>query len=67
MEIGEKTVTRFEVPICSRCGAEISNDLCTWGCSFDNDESPLRPVIIRVFERTDVLLEERHPSVLQKG
>jgi hypothetical protein len=68
MEIGEKTVRRVEVQVCKKCGGEIEYGLCTVTCPLDgDDERPPDFTIIRVFERTDVFLEERYPSVLQKG
>jgi hypothetical protein len=44
---------------------EIEHGMCSFTCPLDgDDERPDDFTIIRVFERTDVLIEERTPTVL---
>lgn len=59
-QIGETTVTRVKVEICKACGCWISDTgLCDYDCKLDGNPRTPQQVATRVYERTEVLVEER--------
>jgi hypothetical protein len=60
-KIGETMKSRVEVRICKGCGFVIADTgLCDYGCQYDGGPHPDEQVLIRIWERTDVLVEVRN-------
>lgn len=59
--IGETVVSRLEVRVCRGCGFIITEmGMCTYGCNWDcESDRPPESVLVRVWERTDRLVEVR--------
>ena len=63
LEIGTTTVRKLELPICTLCGYVIDEfDGCAYDCTNDDlpiDERDHKTILVRVWERTDKLIEQR--------
>jgi hypothetical protein len=57
------TVKNIKCIVCRGCGCVIDSiDGCSYGCKYDSDDIDERPpetMFVRVWERTDKLIEER--------